>query len=199
MAWTTPGTATAGEVLTASFWNEQVRDNTQQLRDDRGPVFIKSQSFSAASSVIVTAAFSSLYRVYDIVFRDISHSTGSAGVQVQLRSGSTTETSANYAYQYLFASSTSTTAARSSGQTLWAEFANANNLNAGASVIRVFHPFEATRTTFVSTQLQSGGSSAILLMNAGDLGTTTSYDQFVISVSSGTITGTVRVYGWAAV
>jgi hypothetical protein len=27
MAWTTPGTATAGEVLTASFWNEQVRDN----------------------------------------------------------------------------------------------------------------------------------------------------------------------------
>lgn len=27
MPWTTPGTATAGEVLTASFWNTQVRDN----------------------------------------------------------------------------------------------------------------------------------------------------------------------------
>jgi len=27
MAWTTPGTAVAGEVLTAAFWNEQVRDN----------------------------------------------------------------------------------------------------------------------------------------------------------------------------
>ena len=27
MAWTTPGTATAGSVLTASFWNTQVRDN----------------------------------------------------------------------------------------------------------------------------------------------------------------------------
>lgn len=26
MAWTTPGTATAGDVLTASFWNTQVRD-----------------------------------------------------------------------------------------------------------------------------------------------------------------------------
>jgi hypothetical protein len=26
MAWTTPGTATAGSVLTASFWNTQVRD-----------------------------------------------------------------------------------------------------------------------------------------------------------------------------
>jgi hypothetical protein len=28
MAWTTPGTATAGEVLTAAFWNENVRDNS---------------------------------------------------------------------------------------------------------------------------------------------------------------------------
>ncbi|HEY7822314.1 MAG TPA: hypothetical protein VIG24_05755 [Acidimicrobiia bacterium] len=31
MAWTTPGTATAGEVLTAAFWNEQVRDNQNYL------------------------------------------------------------------------------------------------------------------------------------------------------------------------
>ena len=28
MAWTTPGTATAGNVLTAAFWNENVRDNS---------------------------------------------------------------------------------------------------------------------------------------------------------------------------
>jgi hypothetical protein len=32
MAWTTPGTAVAGEVLTAAFWNEQVRDNMAVLR-----------------------------------------------------------------------------------------------------------------------------------------------------------------------
>lgn len=31
MAWTTPGTATAGEVLTAAFWNTQVRDNLLAL------------------------------------------------------------------------------------------------------------------------------------------------------------------------
>ena len=31
MAWTTPGTATAGEVLTAAFWNTQVRDNMVEL------------------------------------------------------------------------------------------------------------------------------------------------------------------------
>jgi hypothetical protein len=31
MAWTTPGTATAGEVLTAAFWNENVRDNSNEF------------------------------------------------------------------------------------------------------------------------------------------------------------------------
>jgi hypothetical protein len=31
MAWTTPGTATAGEVLTAAFWNTNVRDNSLEL------------------------------------------------------------------------------------------------------------------------------------------------------------------------
>ena len=31
MAWTTPGTATAGEVLTAAFWNANVRDNSNEL------------------------------------------------------------------------------------------------------------------------------------------------------------------------
>ena len=31
MAWTTPGTATAGEVLTAAFWNANVRDNSLEF------------------------------------------------------------------------------------------------------------------------------------------------------------------------
>lgn len=31
MPWTTPGTATAGEVLTAAFWNLNVRDNLNEL------------------------------------------------------------------------------------------------------------------------------------------------------------------------
>jgi hypothetical protein len=31
MAWTTPGTAVAGDVLTAAFWNSNVRDNSTAL------------------------------------------------------------------------------------------------------------------------------------------------------------------------
>jgi hypothetical protein len=31
MAWTTPGTAVAGDVLTAAFWNSNVRDNMNAI------------------------------------------------------------------------------------------------------------------------------------------------------------------------
>ena len=46
MAWTTPGTATAGEVLTAAFWNTQVRDNMVEL----APLFTGFTDYSATQA-----------------------------------------------------------------------------------------------------------------------------------------------------
>ena len=46
MAWTTPGTATAGEVLTAAFWNANVRDNSNEL----APFFADWTSFTPTLS-----------------------------------------------------------------------------------------------------------------------------------------------------
>lgn len=44
MAWTTPGTAVAGSVLSANFWNEQVRDNMLM----GNPVFTNEAARDAA-------------------------------------------------------------------------------------------------------------------------------------------------------
>ena len=46
MAWTTPGTATAGEVLTAAFWNANVRDNLNEL----APLFAAATSWTPTMS-----------------------------------------------------------------------------------------------------------------------------------------------------
>ena len=58
MAWTTPGTAVAGDVLTAARWNTDVRDNTLSLA--RGIVaratITNSQNTTSASPVDVTNA-----------------------------------------------------------------------------------------------------------------------------------------------
>jgi len=48
MAWTTPGTATAGSVLTAAFWNEQVRDNFAATR--AAQINVQSSNTSTKSS-----------------------------------------------------------------------------------------------------------------------------------------------------
>ena len=59
MAWTTPGTATAGEVLTAAFWNANVRDNSLEL----APFFAAWTSYTPSwtnltvGNAVVTARY----------------------------------------------------------------------------------------------------------------------------------------------
>ena len=50
MAWTTPGTATAGEVLTAAFWNTNVRDNLNALGNIFGAATTYTPSLTASTT-----------------------------------------------------------------------------------------------------------------------------------------------------
>ena len=58
MAWTTPGTATAGEVLTAAFWNQNVRDNLNAVYTDikRIGYVQRTTNYTASSSSFAGAA-----------------------------------------------------------------------------------------------------------------------------------------------
>lgn len=66
MAWTTPGTAVAGDVLTAAFWNEQVRDNMADLRvynqlkgyQTTTTAYTVSQTSAAAATDVFTSDIS---------------------------------------------------------------------------------------------------------------------------------------------
>jgi hypothetical protein len=53
MAWTTPGTATAGQVLTAAFWNTNVRDNSVALPRGYIGLTTLATSFSTSSTSYV--------------------------------------------------------------------------------------------------------------------------------------------------
>jgi hypothetical protein len=48
MAYTAPGTAVAGDVLTAAFWNQQVRDNMEAVA---GPPFARNILYNGAMQV----------------------------------------------------------------------------------------------------------------------------------------------------
>jgi hypothetical protein len=70
MAWTTPGTATAGEVLTAAFWNENVRDNSNALRNSIIRLGFQTRGTGGADNYTVDQ--SSVASAVDIFSSDIS-------------------------------------------------------------------------------------------------------------------------------
>ena len=107
MAWTTPSTAVAGSTaLTAAFWNEQVRDNTNALYDSvRRLAFTNSRTTDYtvdtdalasaaeffASDLTFTAAGSTIYRVEFYCPIVYSPTTANATTTVHLADGAGTE------------------------------------------------------------------------------------------------------------
>jgi hypothetical protein len=103
MAFTTPGTAVAGSVLTSAFWNTNVRDNTNALYQSAQRIgyqtrttdaTISATSFAAApeyfnSDITWTADGTSAYRI--VMFLNEA-SAGTGGLLAYcLSNGSTTE------------------------------------------------------------------------------------------------------------
>jgi hypothetical protein len=126
MAWTTPGTATAGEVLTASFWNTQVRDNMIELD---GPFTSQStwtptlDQNGARTKTVNRAAYTKIGNfLFGLVTMSITQ-TGSAGnaISSDLPSGTDNRPSASGSgldnigvFTYFTASGT-----RYSGSVVW--------------------------------------------------------------------------------
>ena len=81
MAWTTPGTATAGEVLTAAFWNTNVRDNSLML----APFFAAWTSYTptlsqgASSNISKTVTHAKYVQIGKVVILAIKLSITGAG------------------------------------------------------------------------------------------------------------------------
>ena len=96
MAWTTPGTAVAGDVLTAAFWNAQVRDNLNvfsALNADwtsYTPTLAQGASTNI-SKTINSAKYMKVGSLIFVVIYLVSTGTGSANspITVSLPSGIT--------------------------------------------------------------------------------------------------------------
>ena len=73
-------------------------------------------AFSAVSSLSVNGVFTSDYRNYVVILRDVL-TTSTAGFSMRLRAAGTDASAANYAYQHLEASSTVITGGRGTSQT----------------------------------------------------------------------------------
>jgi hypothetical protein len=154
---------------------------------------IGNVTFSGASSISLNGCFSSAYDTYVI-----NHSTTlSAGTVVpinfRMRVAGADLTSGVYKFAAIYMINSSSTINGDAGTAATSMVvSNGFSTNREFTSININNPFNAQVTNMTA----NGFGAEYLLLKNGYVNNTTSYDGFTLYPSSGTFTGTIRVYGY---
>lgn len=159
-----------------------------------GLTLISTATGSAASAITFNNVFNSTYQNYRIVI-DTTATSVNTNIDFRLRASGTNSTGNNYIFATFYQRVTGATAL-DNGNPLDRLILTRSNLALCGISIDLYSPAIATQTK--ATFLSHGGDASSWLAGFGnlyhDLGN--SYDGFTIYPTSGTITGTVRIYGY---
>jgi hypothetical protein len=198
-------TTTTGDIIYASDANTPARlgigSTDQILKVTAGVpawatpaggdlIRIVTTTFSAQSGVVFANCFTSTYDNYFLV-ANVECSTGTPAVTLRLRSGVTDYSTADQRFGYVYSVWNNTvTGAGSTTDTLFATY-NTNTTGLNFEHI-IYNPFASKVTQATGTWVDStdNGSS---WYRAGN---TNSYDSLNLTVSSGTMSGEVSIYGY---
>lgn len=201
MAWTTPGTATAGEVLTAAFWNEQVRDNSAYLKaeaDANGLVLIDETDFTSSTSIVPGGAvFSADYQSYVLTVTGVSADATTRACYMRMRNGATSETGNNYYIAFAGRESANGDAGTgAAAQTSMYLGVFSRSTYHSSMFITLANPYLSVHTTGTSIHGFWESSNSRWYSRSGSILhlASLSYDRFeLLPVAAST--GTVRTYG----
>lgn len=154
-------------------------------------VLVNETTFSAATSVSVNNCFSATYQNYRIII--VHTASAQTALNLRLRTAGSDNTTTNYARQGLSVSSTSVSGARATG-TNNAELGY-YGIEGNIAYIDFGQPFESAKTNWHG-QLSAAPDNPFFTGFSGGFNSTTSFDGFSLLAASGTITGTVRIYGY---
>ena len=160
--------------------------------DAGGLVLVNATTFSAVSSVSIDDVFSATYDNYAIIGY-LSTST-SVDITYRLRTSGSDNTASNYQRQLIQASSTSVSGLRQPNVTLGTLVYSSTAQSAFNTLIT--QPFLSGVTTFNTSSIQQLGASLNYVSEVGGFVGSQSFDGMSIFVASGTMTGTIRVYGY---
>lgn len=167
---------------------------TPVASSDSGLVLITSQSFTTASAVNVNNCFTSTYDTYLVVASGL---TGSTGLNLNMRmrlAGVDDSTASSYVRQVLLVENTSVAGNRAAAATS-AEVAVVRSTLITPWQMHLYNPAKATATGFLVQQVDPSNGANIDFYG-GTHNVTTAFDGFTLTTSGGTITGSIRVYGY---
>lgn len=159
--------------------------------------YITSSSFSAASAVNVNNCFTSTYANYRVIVNITAAST-TLTLQMRLRASAADNSSSNY-YFHSHTSDTSsqTTYSYTRSTGLLTYFQLLTNITGEGAVDLGFLGPQLTQRTAINYFTVAQNATDMTQQEGGGIMTvTTAYDGFSLITSTGTITGTLRVYGY---
>ncbi len=162
-----------------------------------GLTLISTTSFSAVGSKSFDNVFSSTYTNYKIYIS--SYATGDSLMTLRFRASGTDNTSSNYSFAvWGAAASTGTLSTDNNGDAVTnIQVGSNNNANQRQYIaMDVMAPFQTTGTkaltySYVRSRTAYFGGNGYGILNV----TGTAFDGFTLT--GGTITGTVSIYGWS--
>jgi len=156
-----------------------------------GLVFINKTSFSAVTSIAIDNVFSSTYEQYRVVFRATNSTTATTSMVFR---ASAVDTTTNYTTQFLAVNAGSITSNR---------FTGGNNFDLGGGqagpnhiICDMYGPNLAAVTSTLFLENNSYGTGNNFAVHANAQNSSTQFDGLKFSISSGTFTGTVSVFGY---
>jgi len=150
-------------------------------------------TFTTVSSVSLNDVFSSTYENYAILL-NITSATIADAILMRLRVSGSDNSSSNYYWSLIyqnFSGATSPLGANSNGLTT--SFRVGYSSSTTRAFIQLLSPFATSQTSFNS---DAGNHNNDFALNGGNTSVTTSYTGFTIIPASGTLTGTLSVYGY---
>lgn len=155
---------------------------------------INTTTFSAVASQSVNNVFTSAYQNYEIRY-NITAKSALGAVNFRYRVGGSDDNTANYNQAAIFVRTNNASAGDGSGAATSITSFGTSDANVISLIAQVSNPQLAVHTQ--TTHQYFGGDSATLFVYLGgsDFRANTVFDGFTLIAASGTITGTVRVYG----
>ena len=152
-----------------------------------------SVSFSAVDSLSLNGVFTSAYDNYMIVARTSSSTGGEMYFRMRT---SGTDSTTGYTWQYLYATGTSVSGLRGTSATV-GYFSGLDSTLRDGNTLYLYGPnlTQPTAARCVAAYSGYAGSGAGVYDFVTTHSPSSSYDGVTISLSSGTITGLVSVYG----
>lgn len=164
--------------------------NTALGTKKAGIVLLNTTTFTTVASQSINNVFSATYQNYLVQFK--GGASADTTLKMNLRVGGVDNTTASsYVLQRVNADSTTLAAARST-TTFW-DSMNVYSTQDNIFNLTISNPFAAEFTLINANNTKYNVYQAF----GGFHNQNTSYDGFTFTPSTGTITGTVRIYGYA--